>query len=453
DKKLVYYGIRKKPYTTKNVLKISKADKTWLNSLENFDSEKLTRSQKRFLHDGIVVDERDYIPTVNSLAEAKFCKRCCANDFVIPGLEFNSDGLCAICENAEDTKDMVAVNPPLNEIPPSPNKMYDIAVFYTGGKDSSYLLWYLAKIKNLRVLALTWKIPFITQNAQRSIENAKKCLPNVAFVEWQVDDDSIRKFYAKLYSLQSNTCACPSLAYLLFLPILSSFDVPYLALGNEPAQVKNLYFNNIAPKIAFSYHKIKILAPLINFARIVMFKKPITLAQFNYLATVKQLVFGENNFKKMFSTPYAALDNIEIAIDEIVGLKSSLKSAIRLADRHGKLPRFIHIDFDQIENKKYNWSAVKQKLVEDIGWQDTPIGEKSLHTSCAVEKAKEYSQFVAFREMKNTNIPFSAVELSCAVNSGAISRENAIKELQESSGFQLDRPTEHCIMEEFCKRK
>ncbi len=59
----------------------------------------------------------------------------------------------------------------------------------------------------------------------------------------------LEKIYAQLYKLSGNTCACPSLAYLLFYPELVANRVPYFLVGNEPVQMLGLYYNHIAPKI------------------------------------------------------------------------------------------------------------------------------------------------------------------------------------------------------------
>jgi hypothetical protein len=50
-------------------------------------------------------------------------------------------------------------------------------MFYTGGKYSSYLLYHLTKVQDLRVAALTWEIPFLSDDAHRSIQRAKAALP------------------------------------------------------------------------------------------------------------------------------------------------------------------------------------------------------------------------------------------------------------------------------------
>ncbi len=46
----------------------------------------------------------------------------------------------------------------------------------------------------------------------------------------------LEKIYAQLYKLSGNTCACPSLAYLLFYPELVANRVPYFLVGTSPCK-------------------------------------------------------------------------------------------------------------------------------------------------------------------------------------------------------------------------
>lgn len=443
---LVYYGIRRKPFTNHNRIKLSNKDLLWLNNLDNYPSTKLKKSQTRLINEGIVVDDSQYSPLKESFDDAVFCKKCCANDFAIPGLEFNVDGICPICDNYNITKDFVSINPVVEEIPVNYQGMYDVAVFYTGGKDSTFMLWYLAKVKNLRVLALTWRLPFISDSAAQSIKNAKIIFSNVSFVEWQVSDLELSKFYNKLFELQNNTCACPSLAYLLFFPILSGLKVPYIVLGNEPSQIKNLYFNNIAPAIAFKYHYSKTISGLLKLYRLLTFKKPVTIAQYSYLMVIKQLINGDNFIKRKFSNKFQSLNNINIALDEMKGLKPMLRHAVHMADRSGSFSALVQFDFNAICGGSYCWANIKDTLINEAGWVDTASIDKGLHTSCCVERGKEYSQFINFRNMNTSNIPFTAIELACAVHELSINRDDAIAEMRNSCGFSLIPPHEHCEM-------
>ena len=133
--------------------------------------------------------------------------------------------------------------------------------------------------------------------ARRSIENAKKLLDSVEFITRKVSNDDLKAIYKELYSLSENTCACPSLAYVLFYPELVINKVPYFVAGNEPAQLLGLYFNHMAPEIAYSFPENKALNLLINVGRVITLRPPLKRGQFHTLATMKQLAYGDSKIK------------------------------------------------------------------------------------------------------------------------------------------------------------
>ena len=83
----------------------------------------------------------------------------------------------------------------------------------------------------------------------------------------------------------------------------------------------------------------------------------------------------------------------------------------------------------------YKWGDVKTLLKEKIGWIDCVEADKGLHTSCNIEKCKEYTQFQRFRAKESRLIPFSAIEMAIAVRDGQVSREEGLRELEIHSGF------------------
>lgn len=123
------------------------------------------------------------------------------------------------------------------------------------------------------------------------------------------------------------------------------------------------------------------------------------------------------------------------------------REAVRRAGRDARLPALVHIDFDDASDTGvYDWNGIKALLAREIGWVDAPSGDKGLHTSCKIERCKEWSQFTRFRNMETQIIPFSAIELSLASAAGSISREQAIQELKHHSGFTEAPPEETKIM-------
>lgn len=447
-KSLVYYGLRNREMMFKNTYKLNKKQ---LNIIRELPKE-LSNEELKLFDDLIgvqIVLEKDLKVIPRSLDDARFCTNCVANDYIIPGLEFDDDGLCPMCQTKDIVSGFKSVVPVKNIIPKQKHSRFDIGVFYTGGKDSTYLLYYLSKVLGLKVLAMTWEIPFMSTSAKLSIENAKKRLDNVEFISKRINDADLRKVYKKLYSLNENTCACPSLAYILFYPDLVENKVPYFVAGNEPVQMVGLYYNNMAPKIAFRYAESKVLNFLINVLRVLTFHPPFRPGQFQTLMMMKQLAYGNSFIKRISKYDNPLLSSIITAIKEVPTLLTPLKRSIRRSSWTGNIPAFIHIDLNDICDGNYDWRNVKAVIEKECGWVGPEDSGKGLHTSCKIEKCKEYSQFQRFYHMRSQMIPFSALEISLASTNKNINREDAIYELKEVLGFSLTEIPECKIMTDY----
>lgn len=446
--KLKYYGLRNKSVMFKNVVKLTKKQ---LNIVAKLPCE-LDSSALKILSNLVgvqIVDAERKRTTPRLLDEATYCSNCIANDYIIPGLEFDENGLCPMCQTADETKHLKSVVPIKNTFKQSKKSRFDVAVFYTGGKDSTYLLYYLSKVLNLRVLALTWEIPYMSDCAAKSIAGAKKTLQNVEFITRKVADRDLKKIYRHLYSLADNTCACPSLAYVLFYPELVANKVPYFVAGNEPAQLTGLYYNHMAPKMAYTFGSNKGLNLLINIGRILALHPPLKKGQFHTLATMKQLAYGDNPIKNLSGYTNPLVHNVVEAIHQVPELLKPLKRAIRISSWSGNIPAFVQVDFNEICGGVYDWKQIKNTIIEQCGWVPPDEYDKGLHTSCKIEKCKEYSQFKRFYDMKSDMIPFSAIEISLASRDKALPREDALAELKSALGFSTEEIPECAIMKEY----
>lgn len=451
DGVLNYYGLRNQPNTLNNQVKLTKKQRKIIAQLPC----ELTLDEITLLKGLIgvqVVESQDKRVTPTSLKNARFCTSCAANDFIIPGLEFDDEGRCPICQSSQKTRKLKSVVPVMNVFPKSQKSRFDVAVFYTGGKDSTYLLYYLSKVLKLKVLALTWEIPFMSDSAKKSIENAKTALKSVEFISRKIADDDLKKIYSKLYALNGNTCACPSLAYVLFYPELVANRVPYFVVGNEPAQLVGLYFNRMAPEIAYTFPDNKPLNLLLNVGRILTLHPPLKKGQFHTLTTMKQLAYGDSFIKKLTGYTNQLLTNVCEAIGEVPEIVKPLKRAIRSSPRTGNIPAFVQVDLNEVCGGNYEWRKIKDLIVKECGWVAPEQVEKGLHTSCKIEKCKEYSQFIRFYHMKSSMIPFSALEIAIASGKNNLSREQAIEEMNASLGFSLEELPECAIMKGYLEQ-
>ena len=448
---LTYYGLRSVPNLFKNKIRLSKKQSAVIEKLPCELSASDMRALGSLLGEQVVLsEEKKKTPT--TLEEAVFCRDCIANDYMIPGIEFDANGLCPMCQTKEATRHFKSVIPVMNAFPASKKSRFDVAVFYTGGKDSTYLLYYLSKVLGLRVLALTWEIPYMSDCAKKSIENAKVHLDSVEFITRKVADADMKKIYRKLYELSDNTCACPSLAYVLFYPELMANKVPYFVAGNEPAQLLGLYYNHMAPPISYTFADNRFLNGLFNTFRVLTLHPPLKKGEFQTLATMKQLAYGDNPIKNLAGYKNELVYNIVQAIKEVPSITKPLKKAIRSSSFSGNIPAFVQVDLDDICGGHYDWKQIKETIINECGWVAPEQTDKGLHTSCKIEKCKEHSQFLRFYNMKSTMIPFSAIEISLASRKNNLSREDALAELRSSLGFSLVEIPECAIMKEYLKK-
>lgn len=450
-RRLIYYGLRNREHLFENEVRLTKKQAEILSSLPAELAPEQLRALRPLVGVQVVPEERQRrIP--DSLDEATFCRRCCANDYMIPGLEFDENGLCPLCQTAEDTRKLKSLVPIVTELPRSTRSRFDAALFYTGGKDSTFLLYYLSEVMGLRVLAMTWEIPWMSENAKQSIEHAKQRLPRVEFLSRTVNRRELTRVYRALYALSENTCACPSLAYVLFYPELVANRVPYFLVGNEPVQMLGLYYNHMAPKLAYSPRAHRLCSALLSVLRVLTLRPPLRTGQLHTLMTMRQLAYGDHPLKRRLF-PNELLTNVTRALHEVPELLPPLRRAIRASSRTGSIPAFVHLDLDEVCGGVYRWQNVRELIVEKCGWVSPAGNAHGLHTSCTIERCKEHSQFVRFRECRSRVIPFSALELALASRKESLTREEALRELRDVLGFAREPVSECRLMRRVLEEK
>ena len=125
----------------------------------------------------------------------KICTNCVTPE-TAESIGFNNKNLCSVCVQIKhkDTIDWEKRNLLFDELLSKyRNKSkYDCIVPFSGGKDSSFTLWYLVKKKNLNPLVVRYDHNFlrktVKKNTRKIIENLK-----VDFIEGKTDQKIIKK--------------------------------------------------------------------------------------------------------------------------------------------------------------------------------------------------------------------------------------------------------------------
>ncbi len=129
-------------------------------------------------------------------------KRCtlCVLHSKVPGVAFTDEGLCSVCVNFKKFKPhepqvkkyLLEEMENLFKTVKKANKLYDVLVLFSGGKDSTILLKIAREKYGLRTLAFSVIHPLVNSTASRNMEDVTKKL-GVDLIKAYVDEEVYKK--------------------------------------------------------------------------------------------------------------------------------------------------------------------------------------------------------------------------------------------------------------------
>ncbi len=418
--KLVYYGLRNWPKNKEQLLPVTAEEAELIKSFES--PKKLSANERRildrFITEKIIVPQHEFRAD-STKDNYQMCIRCIANDYVIPGLEFNEEGVCAFCQCYENEKPdkttsvlTIEEDELVNNIKNrQSSSRFDVMVFFTGGKDSSYLVWHLSKNLKLRVLAACWDMPFTNEAARRNTKKLLEALPDVELVQWTLPVKMFQEAMKKQYEAMKVFCLCPCPAYPLFYPIAKMYNIPYVMWGMEDVQASVMEYIFPAPK-----------------------KKEQISEREQTLQVLKGRAMPGDFLEPI--TWMAEMQNYHKSVQKILEpLFAPLQDIIKDAENNPKIDIPI-IKRLKTKNSYGSWQSIIDLLKKEINWEMPENQENYLHTSCIIENVKDYTQYLRFKNMESVFFPQAMVELSAAVVFGHISREEALKQSEELGFFE-----------------
>lgn len=147
----------------------------------------------------------------------KQCVRC-INDKTVRRIRFNSEGLCSHCTCYDKYKSVLKDREHLKElfrkkISGDGDYAYDAAVGFSGGKDSTYVLYKLVKEYKLKVKAYTLDNGFMSREAREKINRIVSEL-GVEHEYVVYDNTLLKEAYKRIVSKYLSPCiACSFLGY------------------------------------------------------------------------------------------------------------------------------------------------------------------------------------------------------------------------------------------------
>lgn len=192
----------------------------------------------------------------------KICKKC-----ILPEnfkeITFNEEGVCCYCQTNTTVAKKVNISDEFryekcDEIDKiiSENKgkgQYDCVVGFSGGKDSTYLLWKLKNEYKLNILAVVIDHGFFPNVTNENIDIVQKKL-KIDVLKYSINSGFMERFFKfkfenyKTKAIFDDVCAdCSNILEGNVIKIAAKMDIPLVFIGLSPEQV-NRYVYEIPKK-------------------------------------------------------------------------------------------------------------------------------------------------------------------------------------------------------------
>lgn len=320
----------------------------------------------------------------------KVCTRC-VNDKTVKHIHFNKDGVCSFCEAYDSIKDKLHDYENLERLflkkIKNTGHKYDAAVGFSGGKDSTYVLYKLVKQYGLKVKAFTLDNGFMSPEAKDKINAIVKELG--VEHEYVVCDNSIlKKMYKCIVSRYLSPCiACSFLGYAAMINYPSKIDAAVMIHGRSIPQMMRSY--QIADTDYFK--------PMIEDGLVEDSKDPAEL--------YAQMI---NVISKLVDKDLAKTIKDVLLVD---GYKNGFRPFIGYFLYH-----------------KYDKDAIIKELVENTSWRVTSEEE---HFDCMIHHGALYLKNLVAR--RSHLMP----EISVQIREGTITREEGLEKLKTNDDVEL----------------
>ncbi len=325
------------------------------------------------------------------------CTRC-----ILPGnfpnIKFDANGICNYCREWDKKwKDFDYIKSEqklltIFEWAKSKKRSYDCLVPFSGGRDSSYVLYLLKKRYGLNPLVVTFNNLFMSNYALENIFRIVEFL-NVDHIYATYSPHMLKDFYRAMILNAGEFCSICSagISYVKYT-YQEKFKIPLVVTGTSgrvdeqsPFEVNSthpIYVRRVLQKAGFSYSDIKSFVILRHY---------------------------EWDTWKKTKRKVLSYDYMEVA-----------------------LPNFVH----------WKNNDIQKTLEKELNWK-TPDQDKD-HIDCKFAPMKEY--------LKNKQIPhfiFKQEKFSQLIRDGQMTRQEALTLLQNMISKEHEKPPEYYEFLEF----
>jgi N-acetyl sugar amidotransferase len=182
------------------------------------------------------------------IAELSHLRRCtrCALPETHESITFDQDGVCNVCWQVEfkrDSIDWAERHVQLEELIEQYRGKYDYdcIVPFSGGKDSTFTLWYLIRKFKLKPLVVSFDHGFYRPNHLRNVERTLKTL-GAEYLRFRPNWHVVRKLMLEALVRKGDFCwHCHTGVFSYPMHIAVKFNVPLLFWGEPSAEYTSYY--------------------------------------------------------------------------------------------------------------------------------------------------------------------------------------------------------------------
>ena len=338
------------------------------------------------------------------------CTRCILPD-TYPGIEFNEEGVCNYCLAHKEWSYLGKEK--LDEfLEPFRNKgeRYDCVVGISGGRDSSYMLYYLAKEYDLRMVAYTADHGFIPEVAKTNMKRMTDTL-GVELVTEETDflkrcvQNNVSAWLRKPSPamVPMICCGCKLGGPRGLLGFAKRNKIPVIAVGiDTPVERANLKWGFFSDNpLSRRVSKNRQLSLLLGLSY--------ELAQNPFYLTPRSMAVYVAEYLYYFNLNIEGIQRLRYPDQTILNLY-----------------RYVEWDEDKI------LSTIKSEL----GWRQDPSSAWSWRFDCKMSYLKNflYRESVGFTEKDDG--------LSTMIREGMITREEALERLEVENIIPLSKVAE-----------
>jgi hypothetical protein len=339
------------------------------------------------------------------MAQVRRCTRCILPD-IYPSITFSEHGVCNICiEAAEEKhtpsgKSKAELDKIIEKYKGRSDK-YDAIVGLSGGKDSSYVAYYLKEQYGLKIVGFHYDIGYSSSYAIQNLENLVQKL-DIDLFSIRPRGSFLRRLFAHFLRERGEFCSvCNNLGYLYG----ASFS---------RRQARLLDFS---PLMVGGWSKKYEYQPGIS----------VTSMQYFFENLTPELL------EELKAQPFIE----EEIISRYMGVRDPRQAGIDTTE-HEKLGEYA-MEFIQLPDYiEWDIMEIPSILTEKVGWRH-PQDVHESHFDCILFPIKEYLKF------KKYGLTQETIKNSRLIREGLMTREEAMERIS------LEQTTEPSIFDDFLR--